>query len=297
MALPKVSVWRIVVLVFGGSVVGAASAFFKLPVWVVTFFQTVILGPTKEPLQPSLLGDFVIIGGTIGLLYLITFLVSRYRYLKARTGVLEGATELYDALSNHGAPVKISDVIWTIDIKKDYSLTVVYEFTWEATSQDVFAWGNERGSPNVSASDLEVVRFQASVLNGPGTILTVPTADEPNQKRYLMFPHPPLKPGGGAQRVRISSNWPKAAKKLKQVDTWDRNAWTIPIRCASPIDSVRVIVNLPQDGKRYETSAASAGSVEERHETHTWSGTFKNVQPGTEIAIRTRRCADTQVGS
>jgi len=293
MALPKgLNVWRVLVVLFGGSVLAVGSALLKVPQWAVSAFQSVAINEKTPALTPSTMGSVIIIASVVAII-LGALWVQSFIHRRGQAGeALEAAGELYDAVSDHGPPVLLSDVVWTIEIRKDYSVRTVYEWTWQATSEPVFAWSAHRGSDNVRVDDLASIRFRAEVVGGPGRVITIPTSNEPGRKRYLIFPHPPLTPGAAQpQRIRVSSEWPGGAKKLGEVNDWDRNTWEVPIRCAQPIGSVKVTVNYPRDGKRYETEVISPALVQHTAGTDQWSADFANVAPGTKVALRTRRCS------
>jgi hypothetical protein len=286
----EIKPWRVVAFLFGGSVVAVVTSMLKLPGWGVRAFQAIAVNEKAPVLTPSTVGSVLIIAAVVAVLLGGVWLYSFLRR-RGRSSTLTAAGELHDA-TDHGPPVLISDVVWSIEIGRDYSVHSVWEWTWEATTKPVFAWSAHRGSSNVPVDDLEAVRFQAEVVSGAGRVITLPTGNEPGQKKFLIFPYPPLEPGAQpAQRVRISSEWPGGARKLSRVNEWDRNVWEVPIRCAQPIASVSISVQYPRDGKRYETEVDSPALLQQAAGTDRWSATFQNVAPGTKVALRTRRCS------
>src|SRR6266581_1473104 len=117
MKLPRdLSVWRILGFLFGSSAFAVASALLKLPKLVVSIFQAIVLNQKSPELTPSPLGSIFIIGAVLAIILVATWLVSLGRRRIRSGDTLDGASELYDAIADHGPPVRLTDVHWTVEI-------------------------------------------------------------------------------------------------------------------------------------------------------------------------------------
>lgn len=282
---------RLAKLVFGASVAAIVSVVLKIPQLVVTAFQKLLIEPPSpsQTLHVSDLGRVVIIVLLIPALGLIAKVISVWR---SRPDALGAAGELFDAVATRGSEYRVSQAVIIYEIMADYSLQHTHEFTVEAIGSELHAIAVRRGSRNVPCLDIAAIQFRPQLVEGAGNLIAVIAADEPNEKCFLLFFDPPLRPTDGTRRLRLSNVWPKCAKKLETLNSWDRNTWRVPPRCKIALDSAKVFVKYPKDGRRYETIAMGHGRVGEPVLLPDgWSAEFQNVPVGMEIAVRTRRCS------
>jgi len=279
--------WSFLKVLLGASGVAIVSSLLKIPSLVVSFFQWAIIGPVtpQQTLKVSTVGQIIIIVALVAVVGLGLWLFDNWG---KNSGLLLGeAGQLFDAIATRGSEYLVHDVQMHVEITDDLSIRGTSEYTVEALDSEVHAIAATRGSSDVACVGIDTVQFNARLVQGPGDLHTVVALNDPNQKKYLVFFDPPLKPSE-KRRIRTSHCWPGSAKKTLGADDWDRNEWSWPPRCKAAVNSVTLSIRHPADGRRYETRASSQPTV--GGETPTgWSGTFTNVVPGTGIALRTRR--------
>ena len=278
---------RVGKVLLGGSVVGALATFGKVPLGIVWIFQHVILEPLKpaQSLELSSAGYFIIV---MTLVVIACFGFWIYERWEKKPDGLSELGRLHDAISTRGPEYQVHDVSMKIEILKDLTVRSSSEYTVEAVGSDLYVLASTRGSSDVPCADIDAVGFVAENVQGVGGVVTVVAADDPHEKRYLVFFDPPLKPGQQL-RIRTSFTWPRSGRKTLSANDWDRNAWTWPPKCKKAVNNVTLTVVYPEDGRRYETVATPDPAGGPKETPTSWTGSFPNVAPGTGIALRTRR--------
>jgi hypothetical protein len=280
--------WAVLKVVVGASGIAVLSALLKLPAAVVSFFQRFMVEPLPpgQTLQVSFIGQVILIGVAVAVVALGVWVIE---LLRARPDGLSEASELFDAIATRGSEYLVHDVVVHTKVAEDYSVSGTSEYTVEAVGSELYAIAASRSSPDVPCPDVADVRFKAQPINGGGDIIAVIAGDDPSEKRYLVFFDPPIKPAE-KRRIRTSHSWPGSAKKTLGENKLERNSWRWPPRCKSAVNSVKLSIDYPPDGRRYETKSSMPPASSPNVTTGSWSAEFKNVPPGTEIALRTRRC-------
>jgi hypothetical protein len=145
---------------------------------------------------------------------------------------------IYDSLEQHRRGLVVSDLRFTLTVTRDFSLRIEEEATVGAERQDVIVFTKAiRGTPLASDED---IGFTTEVIDGDDDQACLPAEILENERRFLVFPLPPLLAGGRARQIRIGALWPRACRTLEEPGGEDLNSVQVSEDAGPNVDSVTV---------------------------------------------------------
>jgi hypothetical protein len=163
--------------------------------------------------------------------------------LSARTHLLtphrESLARIYESLEQHRRRVVLSDLCFVLTVTRDYALRMQEEVTIGAERQDVVVitkalWG----TPLAADEDIEFT----TDADGDDEQVFLPAEVLETERRFLLFPLPPLIAGGAARRIRIGAVWPRACLALQRPGGEDVNAIAVSDHAGPNVDQVTVTI-------------------------------------------------------
>jgi hypothetical protein len=170
---------------------------------------------------------------------------------------------IYDSLQQHRRRLVVSRLGFTLTVTRDFGLRIEEEATMGAESQDVVVMTKAlRGTPLAADEDIS---FATQVIGGDDDQAYLPAEVLKSERRFLIFPLPPLIVGSPPRRIRISALWPRACQTLQQHGGEDVNSVEVSDNAGPDVDLVSITI-------RFEVQDA-AFSVFERF-------SLENAVPG-----------------
>lgn len=147
---------------------------------------------------------------------------------------------IYDSLQQHRRSVVLSDLRFTLTVTRDYALRIDEEVTIGAERQDVVVFTKAmRGTPLDPDEDIE---FDTGVVEGDDDQVSLPVEVLQSERRFLLFPLPPMVGGGPSRRIRISAVWPRACRTLQRPGGEDLSSVAVSEQAGPNVDTVTVII-------------------------------------------------------
>jgi hypothetical protein len=147
---------------------------------------------------------------------------------------------IYDSLEQHRRRLVVSQLEFTLTVTRDFGLRIEEEATMSAESQDVVVMTKAlRGTPLTADDD---VSFATQVIGGDDDQAYLPAEILKSERRFLLFPLPPLIIGGPPRRIRISALWPRACHTLQEPRGEDVNSVQVSENAGPDVDLVSVTI-------------------------------------------------------
>ena len=213
---------------------------------------------------------------------------------------------IYDSLEQHRRGLVVSDLRFTLTVTRDFSLRIEEEATVGAERQDVIVFTKAiRGTPLASDED---IGFTTEVIDGDDDQACLPAEILENERRFVVFPLPPLLAGGPARRIRIAALWPRACRTLEEPGGEDLNSVQISEDAGPNVDSVTVRIRFDVHDAAFQVferfslenavdrNDASPGR-RRIYDTHTpYHIQLVDVRRGTTLEFRIVRVARPRAG-
>ncbi|HEV3049723.1 MAG TPA: hypothetical protein VGX50_05410 [Longimicrobium sp.] len=173
---------------------------------------------------------------------------------------------IYDSLEQHRRGLVVSDLRFTLTVTRDFSLRIEETATLSAERQDVIVFTKAiRGTPLAHDEDIE---FTTEVVDGDDDQACLPAEILESERRFLVFPLPPLLAGGRARRIRISALWPRACRTLQEAGGEDLNSVQVSEHAGPNVDRVAVRIRFEvQDAGFQVFERFSLANAVDRHDT------------------------------
>ncbi|MBW3656585.1 MAG: hypothetical protein KY444_10805, partial [Gemmatimonadetes bacterium] len=207
-------------------------------------------------------------------------------------------SRIYDSLEQHRRRVLLSDLRFQVTITRDFSFRVEEEVTIAAEQQDIVVFAKKLRGTLLEPG--ESVGFAADAVDGGDDLVHLPAEALPTERRFLLFPLPPLSVGGPARRVRVFAEWPRACSALSEAGCEDVNSVGVSEHAGADVDMVSITIRFEvQDAafqvfERFslESAIPGEGSRGRTYDLHTpYQLRLRNVPPARTLEFRILRVA------
>lgn len=205
-------------------------------------------------------------------------------------------SRIYDSLEQHRRQILLSDLRFRLTITHDFSLRVEEEVSIAAERQDIVVFAKKlRGTPLEPGQS---VGFVADTVDGGADLVHLLAEALPAERRFLLFPLPPLAVGDPARRVRLSAEWPRACSGLSQAGQEDWNSVEVSEHASTDVDMVSVTIRFEVQDAAFQVferfslenalpDAPNTGSRGRTYDLHTpYHLRLRNVPAGRILEFR-----------
>lgn len=193
------------------------------------------------------------------------------------------AAPLWSQLYNV-TPHVIHSVDCDVKVHPDYTVSETYTLSVSASTEPVAALAFMRASdvPLKRFADMELTVLDSNQMPLPW----VPAVDKPTEKKFLIFFHPMLQPGSAPVSFTMRSQWPKAAKKLKNSGSPDRTF--VSFQQAVATAQFKITVECRGQFKA-QVDGCGALFIPDPNNSREIRHAFRNVKSGQEVGISIER--------